>query len=68
MKKLKKKMYFDETVQNAIVEYNKLESQKEKNTLYELNIYPAFCKLAENLINMGKYMYIDLPMRIYIVK
>jgi hypothetical protein len=29
MKKLKKKMYFDETVQNAIVEYNKLDSQKE---------------------------------------
>lgn len=61
MKKLKKKMYFDDTVQNSIVEYNKLTSQKEKNIVYELNIYPAFCKLAENLINMGKYMYIDLP-------
>lgn len=61
MKKLKKKMYFDDVVQDSIVKYNKSNSQKEKNILYESSIYPAFCKLAENLINMGKYMYIDLP-------
>jgi hypothetical protein len=27
-------MYFDDTVQNAIVKYNNSDSQKEKNILY----------------------------------
>ena len=61
-KKSKKNYYFDENVQDAIVEYNSLDSIKnqiERSTIYGTRIHKAFDKLAENIINTFKFTYFD---------
>lgn len=55
----KEKNYFTSQVDTAIIEYNSSASLSNKNRLYNSVIYPAFDKLAENLINTYKCPYID---------
>lgn len=49
------RLYFNSDTQAAIVAYQKTDNSKEKNRLYVNDIYPAFEKLAENLINIHKF-------------
>lgn len=55
----KDRNYFTSQVDTAIIEYNSSVSLSNKNRLYNSVIYPAFDKLAENLINTYKCPYID---------
>lgn len=50
------RMYFNSNTQAAIVSYQQqADNRKERNRLYLYEIYPAFEKLAENLINIHKF-------------
>ena len=61
-KKAKKKYYFGEEQQDAIIEYNtNPENYNLRNQLYSKIIHPAFDKLAENIINTFKFTYFDMP-------
>tara|TARA_Y100000004_G_scaffold194033_1_gene257770 strand:+ start:331 stop:1026 length:696 start_codon:yes stop_codon:yes gene_type:complete len=58
------KVYFGQETQDAIIEYNSLDSDtkaNERSKLYESRIHPAFDKLAENIINTFKFTYFDYP-------
>ncbi len=58
------KVYFGQETQDAIIEYNALDSEKqhiERSKIYEQRIHPAFDKLAENIINTFKFTYFDYP-------
>ena len=59
VKKKKRKVYFGQEVQDAIVEYNSSENDNERNHIYGKRIHPAFDKLAENIINTFKFTYFD---------
>ena len=59
--KSKKRMYFDEVVQDAIIQYNQSENHGIKNKIYSEKIHHAFDKLAENIINTFKFTYFDYP-------
>jgi len=62
VKKKKRKVYFGQEVQNAIIRYNDLDSikeQAERNKIYGEEIHKAFDKLAENIINTFKFTYFD---------
>jgi len=61
VKKKKRKVYFGQEVQDAIVEYNSSENDNERNHIYGKRIHPAFDKLAENIINTFKFTYFDDP-------
>jgi len=53
---IKKKLYFDEAVEQAVKEYIRSDDQAHKNKLFEEKIYPAFQKIAENVSNIfGAY-------------
>lgn len=60
MKKKKKnrRVYFGKEVQDAIIRYNELKEEgvnlKEREQLFSSIIYPAFMKMAENVINKWK--------------
>tara|TARA_B100000424_G_scaffold260139_1_gene243688 strand:+ start:89 stop:829 length:741 start_codon:yes stop_codon:yes gene_type:complete len=58
-KKKKRKVYFGQEVQNAVVEYNSSTSDEERNQIYGKRIHAAFDKLAENIINTFKFTYFD---------
>ena len=60
-KKSKKKLYFDEEVQNAIIEYNGSDNYNFRNKIYRDKIHAAFDKLCENIINTFKFSYFDEP-------
>ena len=60
-KKKKRKVYFGQEVQDAIVEYNSSESNSKRNEIYGTRIHAAFDKLAENIINTFKFTYFDDP-------
>ena len=60
-KKAKRKVYFGQEVQNAIVDYNSSKSDIERNKIYGTRIHAAFDKLAENIINTFKFTYFDDP-------
>lgn len=49
------KLYFHEGTQAAIVAHQNSTSKKEQDELYVKEIFPAFEKLAENLINIHKF-------------
>lgn len=55
----KRTVYFGKDVQDAIIRYNILETERgnyvEKTKLFNEKIYPAFLKLAENIINTWKF-------------
>lgn len=57
--KKKRKVYFGKEVQNAIIEYNKLNNlpgnEYKKKKLFDTLIYPAFDILCENIINTWKF-------------
>ena len=59
--KSKKNMYFDMDVQDAIIEYNLSENDKERSDIYRDKIHYAFDKLCENIINTFKFTYFDDP-------
>jgi len=61
VKKKKRKVYFGQEVQDAIIEYNSTERSSEKNIIYGTRIHAAFDKLAENIINTFKFTYFDDP-------
>ena len=58
-KKKKRKVYFGQEVQDAVVEYNSTENNTQKNNIYQTRIHAAFDKLAENIINTFKFTYFD---------
>jgi hypothetical protein len=60
-KRAKKKSnnYFTKITELAIIGYNKSDSTIRREKIYRRFIYPAFMKLAENLINKMKPDYID---------
>jgi hypothetical protein len=60
-KRAKKKSnnYFTKITDIAISAYNKSDSMVKREKIYRRFIYPAFMKLAENLINKMKPGYID---------
>ena len=59
VKKKKRKVYFGQEVQNAIIDYNSSTNDEERNIIYETRIHKAFDKLAENIINTFKFTYFD---------
>ena len=59
VKKKKRKVYFGQEVQNAVVEYNSSTNDDERNIIYGTRIHAAFDKLAENIINTFKFTYFD---------
>ena len=60
--KSKKKLYFGEEVQDAIIRYNtNPENHSLRNKIYQEEIHKAFDKLAENIINTFKFTYFDYP-------
>jgi hypothetical protein len=62
-KKAKRKVYFGQEVQDAIIEYNSTDRSSEKNIIYGTRIHAAFDKLAENIINTFKFTYFDDPFK-----
>ena len=58
-KKKKRKVYFGQEVQDAVVEYNSSNCDSERNHIYGTRIHAAFDKLAENIINTFKFTYFD---------
>ena len=58
-KKKKRKVYFGQEVQDAVVEYNSSTNDSERNVIYGTRIHAAFDKLAENIINTFKFTYFD---------
>ena len=61
VKKKKRKVYFGQEVQNAIIDYNSCKNSNERNIIYGTRIHAAFDKLAENIINTFKFTYFDMP-------
>jgi hypothetical protein len=59
VKKKKRKVYFGQEVQDAVVEYNSSTNDEERNVIYQTRIHAAFDKLAENIINTFKFTYFD---------
>jgi predicted transcriptional regulator YdeE len=58
-KKKKSNIYFTKITEFAILAYNKTENMVLREKIYRRFIYPAFMKMAENLINTIKPTYID---------
>ena len=46
VKKKKRKVYFGQEVQDAIIEYNSSSNDSERNVIYGTRIHAAFDKLA----------------------
>ena len=59
IKKKNKKMYFDQAVQDAVVQYNNEKNPIIRNKIYSEKIAYAFDKLVENIINTFKFSYFD---------
>ena len=57
--KKKRKVYFGQEVQDAIIRYNQSTDDEERNVIYRDEIHKAFDKLAENIINTFKFSYFD---------
>lgn len=55
----KSKIYFSQLTEDAIIKYNKSTDQFERDQIFNAEIYPAFDKLAENVINRFKFPYIE---------
>jgi hypothetical protein len=58
-RKKKSNVYFTKITDLAISAYNNADSTVTREKIYRRFIYPAFMKLAENLINKVKPTYID---------
>ena len=60
-KKTPKNYYFNQTTENAIIRYNKIDDAALKNRIYNDHIAYPFDKLAENIIHTFKFYYFDVP-------
>ena len=58
-KKKPKNYYFHQGTEKAIIRYNKTDSHRLKNIIYNEHIRAAFDKLAENIIHTFKFYYFD---------
>ena len=58
-RKKKSNVYFTRITELAILGYNKTDNPVLREKIYRRFIYPAFMKMAENLINTVKPTYID---------
>lgn len=58
-RKKKSNVYFTRITELAILGYNKTDNTILREKIYRRFIYPAFMKMAENLINTVKPTYID---------
>ena len=58
-RKKKSNVYFTKITDIAISAYNKSDMPVKREKIYRRFIYPAFMKMAENLINKIKPTYID---------
>ena len=56
----KPNVYFTQETEDAIVLYNSLEDNIQKNILYTQKIHPAFYKLAEIMIHRFKFYNFDV--------
>ena len=59
--KKKRKMYFGQVTEDAIIEYNKETDPIIRNQIYNESIQAPFDKLAENIIHTFKFYYFDVP-------
>ena len=59
--KSKKKLYFTQGTENAIVRHNKETRPHMRERIYNEHIMYAFEKLAENIIHTFKFYYFDVP-------
>jgi len=55
----KTKMYFTQVTEDAIIAYNNEPSLRKRNQVWNEHINHAIFKLAENIINRFKFMYMD---------
>ena len=60
-RKPKNKQYFTKDTENAILLYNQLENDYERNKLYDAEIKYPFDKLVENIIHTFKFYHFDVP-------
>ena len=60
-RKAKKKQYFTQTTENAIIRHNKETRPHMRERIYNDHIRFAFEKLAENIIHTFKFYYFDVP-------
>jgi hypothetical protein len=61
VKKKKRKMYFGQVTEDAIIRYNKADDPILRNKIYNDYIQKPFDKLAENIIHTFKFYYFDVP-------
>ena len=59
-KKPKRKMYFGQVTEDAIIKYNKETEPLIRNTIYNESIRVPFEKLEENIIHTFKFYYFDV--------
>ena len=59
--KKKRKMYFGQVTEDAIIKYNKETDPIVRNQIYNESIQAPFEKLAENIIHTFKFYYFDVP-------
>ena len=55
----KSKMYFTEITEKAIIAYNNEPDERKRNAVWNSHINKPIFKLAENIINRFKFMYMD---------
>jgi hypothetical protein len=55
----KTKMYFTQVTEDAIIAYNGESNDSKRNKIWNDHINTAIFKLAENIINRFKFMYMD---------
>ena len=60
-KKAKRKLYFTQGTEDAIVRHNKETRPHMRERIYNEHIRYAFEKLAENIIHTFKFYYFDVP-------
>ena len=60
-RKAKKKQYFTQLTENAIIRHNKETRPYMRERIYNDHIRFAFEKLAENIIHTFKFYYFDVP-------
>jgi len=59
--KTKNKQYFTKETENAILLYNSIEDEYERNKVYQEHIKYPFEKLVENIIHTFKFYHFDVP-------
>ena len=60
-RKAKKKQYFTQETEDAIIRYNEQSNPAIRNRIYNEHIRAPFEKLAENIIHTFKFYYFDVP-------